>query len=100
MAIFEKKLTVLQKPDGEILELMDSEIDIVADIEAADAYNHELLLRMQIIKMTSPPPGMSGVSDLGRGKSVSAAGKACQPKLTLKTFDGRIINCCHYGRCT
>ena len=91
--ILEDKLKVLQKLDGDILDLIESEPDILSDIEASDAYNQDILLRLQQIKKALPISGIGSVQKgTGRGVSPTSIRQACLPKLTLRPFHGNVFN--------
>ena len=75
ITILEEKLLILWKLDGEILELMEREEDIVTEIEKADAHNqgiHDLLLRMQKVSVATSGSGSESTRDPGTGVSGSS----------------------------
>ena len=95
ITILEKKLLILWKLDGEILELMEREEDIATEIEEADAHNqgiHDLLLRMQKVSVTTSGSGSESTRDPGTGASGSSTRQARLPKLILLPFNGDIAN--------
>ena len=95
ITILEEKLLSLRKLDGEILELMEREEDIVTEIEEADAHNqgiHDLLLRMQKVSVATSGSVSGSTRDPGTGASGSSTRQARLPELILPPFNGDIAN--------
>ena len=95
ITILEEKLSILSKLDGEILELIEREEDIVTEIEEADAHNqgiHDLLLRMQKVSAAMSGSGSGGTRDPETGASGSSTRQARLTKLILPPFNGDIAN--------
>ena len=79
ITILEENLSILRKLDGEILELMEREEDIVTEIEEADAHNqgiHDLLLRMQKVSVATSGSGSGSTRDPRTGASGSSTHQA------------------------
>ena len=94
-----EKLEVLKQLDGEILDLLASEEDIATEIEQADDYNHniyEALVRMEEVLTPTggngrSSPGSRSGTEGGAAETSPTQLKAKLPELTLRKFDGDII---------
>ena len=83
----QEKIEILRQLDGDILNLLDDEAEIMADIEEADKFNQELfetLLKLKEISPSGTTPRASKEGGAGVGRNTRL------PELSLRGFDGDI----------
>ena len=85
-----EKLTVLERLDAEILELVDSEKDVTEEIEHSDVFKQDMyaaLVRIEQLSQRQSTPDPSHSTPRSSPLS-AAASKVKQPKLMIHAFDG------------
>ena len=96
-----EKLEILKQLDNEVLDFLETEEDISAEIEASDNYNqgvYQALVNIDsstIGRVSTTPGGGMGTgtgTGLEGGDATPRHSKAKLPKLVLKAFDGDITN--------
>ena len=70
--LLQEKIEILRQLDGDILNLLDDEAEIMADIEETDKFNQELfetLLRLKEISPSGTTPKASKEGGAGVGRN-------------------------------